>query len=157
MPLLLGAGLRALPQLWRKFEWYLQGMFFMSSAALTSDQSGTKIPQSLMAGGISGGLGYVLPMSKRLSLTPWIGAGFFLGQTTLQFSNYAKQPTDSAGIGVPSQAVLFYGPTANAGLAIGIIVTDDVFLSLGATSMAFFNGEGMSASLGATASGSWRF
>jgi hypothetical protein len=157
MPLLYGAGLRAQAQLWRKFEWYVQGMFFMSSSALRSEQSGTAIPQSLTAGGISGGLGYVLPMSKRLSLTPWIGAGFFLGQTTLQFSNYAKQPTDSAGTGVPSQSVLFYGPTANAGLAVGIIVTDDFFLSLGATSMAFFNGEGMSASLGAAVSGSWRF
>lgn len=157
MSLVYGAGLRAQAQLWRKFEWYVQGMFFLSTATLTSEQSGTSIPQTLMAGNASGGLGYVVPVSKRLSFTPWIGGGFFLGQTTLQFSNYAKQPTDSTGTSVSSQSVLFYGPTANAGLAMGIIVTDDVFLSLGATSMAFFNGEGISATLGGMVSGSWRF
>ena len=157
MPFMYGAGLRAQTQLWRKFEWFAQGTFYTSSASLKSAESGTMIPQTLLAGSGTGGLAYVLPFSKRLSFTPWLGGGFLLGQTTLNFSNYTKLPTDSSGGKVSSQAALFYGPTANAGLVVSMIVTDDIFLSLGAVSMAFFNGQGMSASLGASLSGSWRF
>lgn len=157
LPLMYGVGLRAQSQLWRKFEWYVQGIFFTSFSSLKAEQSGTSIPQFLLAGNATGGLGYVVPFSKRLSLTPWIGGGFMFGQTTLQFSNYAKSPTDSTGQAVSSQSALLYGPTVNAGLALGIIVNEDVFLSLGATSLAFFNGQGMSVSLGASVSGSWRF
>ena len=156
-PQLYGAGLRAQSQLWRRLEWYVQGMFYSSFSSLQSEQSGTAIPQTMMAGSAAGGLGYIFPFSKRLSLTPWVGGGFFVGQTTLQFSNYVRHPTDSTGTKVASQSALFYGPTANAGLGLGIIVTDDVFLNLGAVSMAFFNGQGISATLGATVSGSWRF
>ncbi|MBN8220793.1 MAG: hypothetical protein J0L53_07700 [Spirochaetes bacterium] len=157
MPLLFGGGLRAQAQLWRKFEWYVQGMFYTSFSALKSEQSGTRIPQTLLGGGVTGGVGYVVPLSKRLSFTPWLGGGFLLGQTTLQFSNYERQPVDSTGARVSSQSALFYGPTVNTGLTFGIIVTEDVFLNIGAVSMAFFNGQGVSASLGATVSGAWRF
>ncbi|MFO1526367.1 MAG: hypothetical protein U1F16_10385 [Turneriella sp.] len=157
VPLLYGVGLRAQSQLWRKFEWYVQGLFFTSFSALKAEQSGTSIPQFLLAGNATGGLGYVVPVSKRLSLTPWIGGGFMFGQTLLQFSNYAKTPTDSTGQSVSSQSALLYGPTVNAGMALGIIVNEDVFLSFGTTSLMFFNGQGMSATMGVAVSGSWRF
>lgn len=157
VPLLYGAGLRAQSQLWRKLEWYVQGILFASFSPLKAEPSGTSIPQFLLAGNASGGLGYVVPLSKRLSLTPWLGGGIMFGQTTLQFSNYAKVPTDSTGQSVSSTSALIYGPTANAGMSLSIIASEDVFISAGVVSMAFFNGQGTSATLGASVSGSWRF
>lgn len=152
-----GGGLRYQSGLWRKFDWYVQGMFYYSGAALISQQSGTTIPQKFLGGAVTGGIGYTLDIGRRFQLTPWLGGGYFFGQTKLNYSNYSVQPVDRAGTKYSGSETLVYAPTANLGVDLSFDISQHWYVSLGATSMSFFNGPGVSTTVGATLSGGWRF
>ncbi|MFO1471057.1 MAG: hypothetical protein U1F27_08485 [Turneriella sp.] len=157
IPLSYGGGLRFQSSVWRKLDWYVQGVCFYANTALTSQQSGTSVPQTMLGGNATGGLGYTLDLNKRFHMTPWLGGGYFVGQTTISYANFSRLPTQKDGTKTASSVLLFYGPTANAGIDFSFDLSRSLFVSLGVTSIWFFNGQGASANLGASLSSGWRF
>lgn len=157
LPLLYGGGLRFQSGIWRKLDWYAQGAFFYSNAALTSQQSATTVPQTMMGGNATAGLAYTIDFGKRFHVTPWSGGGYFVGQTTMSYVNFPQMPSQKDGSKTASSVLLFYGPTANAGIDFTFDLTRSLFVNMGVASLWYFNGQGVSANLGASLSSGWRF